>query len=517
MPSGTAHTILVVDDAPVNLKLMRLLLTHEGYDVRAAERAEDALQMLGSFRPELVLADIRMPGMDGLELTRRIKADPNTSNLRVVALTACAMESEREEAMRAGCEDFISKPIDSKALAVRIRELLARAPHNRTEASEPVPACGSFGLSGPEMEGLRRRFVNAGVAACRQLLETLDRAFDPVQAGMTLHQWAGSASLLGFPEISRSAAEAEQLLRDGQTGSPAFLTALASLDDAFLAAHSGAAVPLPAHLVQSLSGKRIALIGLDVSQADRMCALLDRVDGRVLLFDASESPASPAVAASALVVIQVREEVVAGPWFEDEHPSLSGKLVLTGSRRDLLALPPAVRLRAAEFLVDDWDPEEALIRFASVLQRSAAPPPPVTARVSQPVAAPVAPRRPATVTRPIVVVADDDSFILALVSSTLENYGMTCRPAGNGRDALQLIREEKPHIAVLDVNMPELDGFEVLAAVRAEGLPTMVVLLTARQQEKEVVRGFELGADDYLTKPFNPFELAARLKRLIRR
>ncbi len=509
MPSGTAHTILVVDDAPVNLKLMRLLLTHEGYNVRAAERAEDALRMLADFRPELVLADIRMPGMDGLEMTRRIKADPLTSKVRVVALTASAMDSDREKALDAGCEDYISKPIDSASLASRVRELLARCPEAPSAAPGPQPAPASgFGFSGPEMEGLRRRFVNSGAAVSRHLVESVDLAFDPVLAGLHLHQWAGSAALLGFPEISRLAAQAEQMLREEQSGSPAFHDALGRLSRAFSVAQSGAAVPLPAHLAEALSGKRIALIGFDSEQAARMCGLLERVDAHPLLFAASEDPESDAVRGCALAVVQVRGELLASRWLQ-AVPSAAGTLVLTGSRRELLGLPPAIRLLAAEFLVDDWDQEEALMRLASVRQRSA----PRTPAVAP---AP-APRPEPAVARPTVIIADDDSFIVTLVCSTLENYGMTCHAVSNGRDALRTIREEKPHLAVLDVNMPGLDGYEVLAAVRAEGLRTKVVLLTARQQEKEIVRAFELGADDYLTKPFNPFELAARLKRLVRR
>ena len=75
----------------------------------------------------------------------------------------------------------------------------------------------------------------------------------------------------------------------------------------------------------------------------------------------------------------------------------------------------------------------------------------------------------------------------------------------------------RPQVAVLDVNMPGMDGFEVLAAIRAEGIPSRVVLLTARQQETDVIRGFTLGADDYVVKPFSPMELVARLKRLLSR
>jgi DNA-binding response OmpR family regulator len=78
-----------------------------------------------------------------------------------------------------------------------------------------------------------------------------------------------------------------------------------------------------------------------------------------------------------------------------------------------------------------------------------------------------------------------------------------------------MIRELCPQAAVLDVNMPGMDGFEVLAAIRQADLPLKVIMLTARQHERDVLRGFELGADDYVVKPFNPMELAARLKRFL--
>jgi two-component system alkaline phosphatase synthesis response regulator PhoP len=94
---------------------------------------------------------------------------------------------------------------------------------------------------------------------------------------------------------------------------------------------------------------------------------------------------------------------------------------------------------------------------------------------------------------------------------------MDCHPAANGREALDRIRELRPQAAVLDLNMPGMDGYHVLSAIRAESLPVKVVLLTARQQENDVIRGFTLGADDYVVKPFSPLELAARLKRLLRK
>ena len=116
-----------------------------------------------------------------------------------------------------------------------------------------------------------------------------------------------------------------------------------------------------------------------------------------------------------------------------------------------------------------------------------------------------------------VLIVDDDPTVLALVRAALQNFGMECETAANGRAALEMIRKSRPHVAVLDVNLPGMDGYEVLAAIRSDGLQVRVLLLTARQQESDVIRGFTLGADDYMVKPFGPMELVARLKRLVAR
>jgi two-component system OmpR family response regulator len=117
-----------------------------------------------------------------------------------------------------------------------------------------------------------------------------------------------------------------------------------------------------------------------------------------------------------------------------------------------------------------------------------------------------------------VLVADDDATVVALLSTTLSHYGIDCHAATNGQDALDMAREIQPDAVVLDVNMPRLDGFAVLAALRNDPVTNhlAVVMLSARQQETDVLRGFGLGADDYVTKPFNPIELAMRLKRMMR-
>jgi CheY-like chemotaxis protein len=119
--------ILVVDDHPANLKLCKVMLSVDGYEVHTAADAEEALAMLDSVRPRLILMDLQLPGLDGLELTRRLKADPATRDIVVVALTAYAMQGDEQKALEAGCDGYIAKPIDTRLLAATVERYLAQA------------------------------------------------------------------------------------------------------------------------------------------------------------------------------------------------------------------------------------------------------------------------------------------------------------------------------------------------------------------------------------------------------
>jgi CheY-like chemotaxis protein len=120
--------ILIVDDHPLNLKLVRVLLTLEGYDVRCACDAAEALRVLEVFRPRIILMDVQLPGTDGLELTRQLKAGPATRDIVVVAVTSYAMKGDEQKAAEAGCDGYLSKPLDTRTLPRLIASYLERGP-----------------------------------------------------------------------------------------------------------------------------------------------------------------------------------------------------------------------------------------------------------------------------------------------------------------------------------------------------------------------------------------------------
>lgn len=110
------HPILIVDDNESNLKLMKAVFDSDEYVVKTALDAEEAIKVLETFEPRLILMDLQLPGMDGLELTRRLKADPARQRITILALTAYAMKGDEDKAIAAGCDGYITKPIDTRSL-----------------------------------------------------------------------------------------------------------------------------------------------------------------------------------------------------------------------------------------------------------------------------------------------------------------------------------------------------------------------------------------------------------------
>jgi two-component system, cell cycle response regulator DivK len=128
------HHVILVDDHPVNLRLAAEVLRAGGFVVHSAADGAAALALLESGPADLVLTDIAMPGMDGFELARRIKADPRFATVPVVALTASAMKGDEARVLAAGCDDYITKPVDTRSLAARIASIIERGPRGTGSA-----------------------------------------------------------------------------------------------------------------------------------------------------------------------------------------------------------------------------------------------------------------------------------------------------------------------------------------------------------------------------------------------
>jgi CheY-like chemotaxis protein len=118
--------ILVIEDNPLNLELVRALLEVHGYEVIDSGNAEDGIERARMEQPQLIFMDLSLPGTDGLAATQLLKADAATRHIPVVALTAHAMKGDDERARQAGCDGYLTKPIDTRAFPVVVARFLAR-------------------------------------------------------------------------------------------------------------------------------------------------------------------------------------------------------------------------------------------------------------------------------------------------------------------------------------------------------------------------------------------------------
>jgi CheY-like chemotaxis protein len=133
----TGNTILIIEDNLLNLELAADLLEANGFVVKSAQTAEEGLRLARELAPDLVLMDFSLPGMDGLSATRNLKADPATRHLTVVGLTANAMKGDEETALNAGCDGYLTKPINTRTFIATVTQFIASAKLHPTQKTTP--------------------------------------------------------------------------------------------------------------------------------------------------------------------------------------------------------------------------------------------------------------------------------------------------------------------------------------------------------------------------------------------
>ena len=415
----SADRILIVDDNLMNLQVTRLLLTAEGFEIQTATDSQGALAAIATSRPHLILMDIQLPGMDGLELTRVLKSNPETRDIVIVALTAYAMKGDEERSRSAGCDGYVTKPIDTRTLPAQVRKYLGSA-----QFPQPIAPGSDFQ---DLLADLRTTFLSEGEDEIWLLLDALKTSFDPAEAERACHRWAGMAGTLGFSEIGRKARALESVLRG-----------------------PGADMPRMVITPEFCNGFRLDLLEL-------LKMFSDAARGKREAPPLSAGPESPLMVGS----VQSLNDAIGGPDAAMDS-----------------AAPPASQ------------------RFKNPLPEVSP-----QAMQSQPAAK--------------IIIADDDPWVTKLLSATLLRFGVECVIATNGRQALELTKSILPDVLVLDVRMPELDGFEVLFSLKRDEATkhVKVIMLTADDQKTDMIRGYGYGADEYVTKPFDAIELAGRILR----
>jgi DNA-binding response OmpR family regulator len=489
-------SILIVEDNQMSEQLVRVLLSDEGYDIRSAFDADEALSILATFRPSLVLMDIQLPGKSGLQLTRQLRANRAMNGTKIVALTGYGRKEDEEDCLNAGCDGYIVKPIDTSTFPAAIRSFI-------DGSSRPVAK--SQGDVRDLLRDMRNQFITEALAEVTELLSPQTQV-DRSRLLRMLHRCAGVAGTLGMQGVTDRARKLEISVESEQTVDvPVVEQSLEELKILIVAAAAAGPIfesALPGEIVKTLSGKRFGLAGFSEPEARRITQALERADCFTLCIETPAEGFSKATAERFDMIIQNLNGASGSACQNKTIAQLDKPILLVGSRSCLTEDLISIEVPDRDFLMTPWDSEELLVRCCKLLSGE-----------SRKIAIPER-KGP-----PQVVIADDDPSIGALLTAVLRRTGAECRLARSGTEALALVREVLPDVVILDVNMPGIDGFEVLANLRADDLAARipVVLLTARQQEADVLKGFSYGASDYITKPFNPMEVTARIARYLPR
>jgi len=410
-------TVLVIEDDHLNMKLMRSLLGLGGYQVLEAGEAETGLQKATEYHPDLILMDVQLPGLDGLSATRQLKADPDLAGIPVIALTGLAMDGDREKAMGAGCQDYISKPIDTRRFLEQIGSLLITPAPEQKSVPEAPPS--------------------------------VQRPYSRI------------------------------LVVDDDPMNVKLVTALLKKDgyEIFTAGNGVEAL-------DEVRQQQPDLILMDV--------MMPIMDGYQATRELKDDPLTAGIPIIMITALNGTEDKVHG-----------------------------LRCGADEFLTKPVNSAELLARTKSMLRLKQYQDQ-LLLRTRSEKAFNNQPDPAATVgtglsARPKVLLVEDSEKDVRLLSGQIKDQGYDVHVAHDGEEALQKIMSSAIDLVLLDIFLPGMDGFEVCQHLKAQAdtRDIQVVLITCLKDLEGKVKGMELGADDYLVKPIDSRELAARVKALL--
>ena len=396
LPTMDPLTVLLVEDEPVQRAVLVAQLRNAGHTSVAVASGEEALAVARNARPDVILLDVELPGMNGYDACRSLKADPALAGIPVAFLSAHAELDARLTGLSFGADDFLVKPIDARELALRLQLLSKRVQRSSDQTARNVLAFEIF------------------------------RA----EAATELRRHRGVLALIRTPPDR--VVEVSELTRD------------------------------------------------EIRRRD-LCAQYDRTHVVVLLPDTSGAAGRERIAS---IVEQCRANGI-------------------GRIHAGLAPSPSAGGRTLEQLLEEADDALAIARYEDV---------PAALR-------PDGPRAEAQTSglSPLVLVGDDDPDVVRIVDAHLAAADYRRILTFDGSRTLEEVRAQRPDVLVLDLMMPRMTGFDVLAGLREMGdARPQVIVLSARGREEDVMRAFSLGADDFMVKPFNPQELLARIARLVK-
>lgn len=406
-------TILVIEDNDLNRKLFCAMLEMGHYKPLAAEDAETGLEILREVRPDLILMDIQLPGMDGLSATRLIKKDPDLQAIPVVALTAYAMPEDEQTALDAGCSGYISKPVDTRTF---LDKLVSFLEETKAEDKNEVP-----------FDHKKKILIVDDDPSNIKLL----------RAKLSTGHYEINSAINGEDALEKAGANPPDLIL-----LDIMMPGIDGLEVTKRLKNSPETNDIPVILITALGEENYKEKGLEAGADDFLNKPINTVE----------------IQARVRSLLRLKE-------YKDQ-------LKVHGQCEKMLVSP-------------------------SDLQRD---------------------KKPAEDAPSLLLVEDDEKDAKLLLESLVE---LPCRIlwVREGAEALQRVQEEVIDVVILDLLLPDVDGFEVCRRLkkRQETANIQILIVTSLQDLDSKIKGIELGADEYLVKPVNRYELNVRVSALMKK
>jgi putative two-component system response regulator len=457
--STVGGLILAVDDQPENLDLVAAILADEGYRIEVASDGQAALDAVQLEMPDCIVLDVMMPRLDGLEVCRRLKGDRRTHFVPVVMLTALSSVQDKVQAFEAGADDFLNKPVHANELRARVRSLVRiKRLRDELDTSENIIVSMVHALESkdPRSAGHSQRVARRAIRLARELgLEANE--VETVGKAAILHDLGkiGVRQASLGPRSGLAGPALEEYRKHPQLGEQ-ILTPLASFDRIR---------SIVRHHHERLDGG-----GYPDHVSGSDFGLLTEIVAVANLLDHLRSNGTPRDMREAL------EQSVGKGYFHRE------------TVQRMLAIEESVP--AAESVAPVADPTSWIdLLPVEDIDR--------TGRV---------------------LVIDDLGSNREVLQTILEEAGHEVLLAETGEEGLRRLARQNPDLVLLDVHLPDVDGFEVCRRIKLEPetefLP--VVLVTAHHELRDRNLSSQVRADDFLVYPINRLELVARVKSLLR-
>ena len=495
--------LIIDDDAAIRLLASAALEQTDGFKVFSARDGREGIALARTRTFDLILLDQLMPDMPGTAVLKELRHNPSASRSPIAFFTATTRDEDVADLYALGAIDVIGKPFDPDGLVARVTQIL-----KDSGKLDPAIVPESTSLN----ERLTGEFLVDGLHEARELLTMVDNpdTFEPTAAAHIVHRWIGHGGTFGYPNITALGRQIDGDIESFPRHRPRLRSNLRVIGQLFEAGppvgeddevFEGIGRPPTNDMIGQVKAvlmqNRIAWVGFNHDDSRRLESIFSAASARQARELTQRSDLSdPAELEGIDLVLQ---RVHAGQPAEHLETSRGHRPTLYVGPPH--AMSPQVGLaRGNDVAVCPVTPEELLLRTYRLLLADGQNGTRGTSSDNR-----------------LVVIADDDRALAALLEQTLTEWQFKCHLVESGSDALAACRRDGPAAVILDVNMPGMNGFEVLSQLKSDDATQSipVVMATVRTEESDVLRGFALGAADYVAKPFSPVEVAARIQRIL--